>query len=65
MERFHLLHYGLSAILVFVGVKMLLASYYKIPTPVSLGIVASVILISVAASMVTSRGRKLPPETAG
>src|ERR671925_2361402 len=31
MRLFHYLHYGLSAILVFVGVKMLLADFYNIP----------------------------------
>ncbi len=51
MERFHLLHYGLAAILVFVGAKMLLADVYKIPTVAALGIVAGILVMSVIASL--------------
>src|SRR5204863_2617583 len=36
MGLFHHLHYGLSLILVFIGIKMLVAHYYKIPTSLSL-----------------------------
>ena len=36
MKLFHYLHYGLAAVLVFVGGKMLLAGFYKIPTLASL-----------------------------
>jgi tellurite resistance protein TerC len=52
MQLFHYLHYGLSAILVFVGVKMLLADIYKIPIGIALGVVASILLISVIVSVV-------------
>src|ERR671923_2243832 len=51
MRLFHYLPYGLSAVLVFVGVKMLLADVYKIPIGMALGIVASILIISVVASM--------------
>ncbi len=51
MRLFHYLPYGLSAILVFVGVKMLLTDLYKIPIVVALGTVASILIISVIASM--------------
>jgi len=51
MQLFHYLHYGLSAILVFVGVKMVLADIYKIPIGVALGVVAGLLLISVVASI--------------
>jgi tellurite resistance protein TerC len=51
MRLFHYLPYGLSAILVFVGVKMLLVDLYKIPIGVALGIVASILIISIIASM--------------
>jgi len=54
-ERFHLLKYGLAMILMFIGVKMLLLDVYKIPTWIALGIVGSILLLSVAASLVTSR----------
>ncbi|HLE26066.1 MAG TPA: TerC family protein [Thermodesulfobacteriota bacterium] len=52
MQLFHYLHYGLSAILVFVGIKMLLADLYKIPVGISLGVVAGFLLISVIASII-------------
>jgi tellurite resistance protein TerC len=51
MEVFHYLHYGLAAILVFVGAKMLVSNYYPIPTWIALGVVAGVLLISVVASL--------------
>ena len=51
MELFHYLHYGLSLVLIFVGAKMMVAHYYKIPTGVALGVVAGVLTISVAASV--------------
>src|SRR5262249_761864 len=55
MKLFHHLHYGLSAILVFVGAKMLLADFYKIPVGVALGAVAGILIISVIASLAFPR----------
>ena len=55
MQLFHYLHYGLSAILVFVGAKMLLAYIYKIPVDIALGVVAGFLLISVIASIIRPR----------
>jgi tellurite resistance protein TerC len=49
--RFSLLKYGLAAVLVFIGVKMLLIDLYKIPIGFSLGVVATFIGISVALSL--------------
>lgn len=54
MQRFQYLHYGLSAILVFVGVKMLLGSIYKIPIGFALGMIAMILLVSVITSMARS-----------
>ena len=58
MERFHALHYGLAAILVFVGTKMLLADVYKIPTAVALGVVVGILALSVAYSLLRPPPRK-------
>ncbi len=55
MGMFHHLHYGLAAILGFVGVKMLLTDTYKIPMGVSLGVIAGAIIFSVAASLLWPR----------
>jgi tellurite resistance protein TerC len=51
IEAFHLLHYGLAAILVFVGGKMLLSAQYEIPTHISLLVVAAILAISIVASL--------------
>jgi len=51
MKLFHYVHYGLSLILVFVGVKMLLADVYKIPIAWSLAFIAAVLVVSVALSL--------------
>jgi tellurite resistance protein TerC len=51
MRLFCYIHYGLSAVLVFVGLKMMLSNLYKIPTAASLLIVSSILLISVVASL--------------
>jgi len=55
MQLFHYLNYGLSAILVFVGVKMLLGEVYKIPVGIALGVVAGILAISVFASIAFPR----------
>jgi integral membrane protein, TerC family len=51
MTMFHHLHYGLSAILIFVGVKMLIADFYKIPIYAALGFIALTLTVSVLASL--------------
>ncbi len=61
MKRFHLLHYGLAAILVFVGAKMLLAEVYKVPTIAALGVIAGILLVAVIASLL----RPAPPQLGG
>ena len=51
MEAFAYLHYGLSVILIFIGAKMLVSNYYEIPTLVALSVVAAVLVVSIAASL--------------
>lgn len=55
IPKFHLLKAGLAVILMFVGTKMLIADFYKIPTLASLAVVASVLLIAVVASILTPK----------
>ena len=50
-KYFHYLKYGLAAILVFVGTKMCLTDYYKIPIEVSLLVIVCVLILSIAASV--------------
>jgi tellurite resistance protein TerC len=52
MQMFHYLAYGLAAILVFVGAKMMLADFYKLPISVALGVVAGILTIAIVASLV-------------
>ena len=51
IEVFHLLHYGLAVILMFIGAKMLMSHYYKIPVGAALGVVAGVLLLSIVLSL--------------
>lgn len=51
-KYFHYLKYGLSAILVFVGVKMVIVGFYKIPIVYSLLTILGILLISVLASVI-------------
>lgn len=51
IHKFYYLKAGLSVILVFVGIKMLLIDIYKIPIGISLGFIALVVIISIYASV--------------
>ncbi|MCI3936515.1 TerC/Alx family metal homeostasis membrane protein [Chryseobacterium aahli] len=51
IHMFSKLPYGLAIILAFIGVKMLIAPWYHISSPVSLGIVGGVLIISVLLSV--------------
>jgi tellurite resistance protein TerC len=58
IHRFVYLKIGLSVILVWVGIKMALHDLYKIPTPISLGVIILVTGVAVAASLIKTRGQK-------
>jgi tellurite resistance protein TerC len=51
IDKFQYLKIGLAFVLTFVGVKMVLVDLYKIPIGVSLGVIASILAISVIASL--------------
>lgn len=52
IHKVHYLKLGLSVVLVFVGAKMLVGYFdYHVPIGVSLGVIGSVLLLSVAASL--------------
>jgi len=51
MDLFHFLHYGVSAILIFTGAKMLLGGVYEMPIGLALGVILGIILISIVASL--------------
>ncbi|MDV7022580.1 TerC family protein [Atlantibacter subterranea] len=45
-ERFTMLKYGLSVILVFIGFKMLIVDFYHIPIAISLGVVGGILVVT-------------------
>jgi tellurite resistance protein TerC len=51
MEMFRYLRVGLAFVLCFVGAKMLIAEFYKVPIGISLGVVGGILLISILASV--------------
>ncbi len=55
VDRFVYLKTGLSLILVFIGAKLLLLDIFKIPTALSLGVVITILAVSVIASILKTR----------
>ena len=51
MDKFQYLKLGLSGVLTFVGVKMVIVDLYKIPVGASLGVIAGILTISIVASL--------------
>lgn len=51
MKAFHLLHYALAFILVFIGIKMTLIDFFHVPTPIALLVILSSLLIAIIASL--------------
>ena len=54
---FHYLKIGLSVILAFVGLKMLLSNFYQPPVSVTLGVVALTLVVSILASLIFPQSR--------
>lgn len=65
VDKFHYLKLGLSAVLVFVGFKMVLADIYKIPIGLSLMVIAGILSVSIVASLLRARRLSELEETAG
>jgi tellurite resistance protein TerC len=53
-NKFHLLNYGLAVILVFIGTKMCIVDFYKIPVSVSLGVVVGILALTMWLSVRTA-----------
>jgi tellurite resistance protein TerC len=51
IEYFHYLNYGLAAILIFIGAKMLGEKYVHLPIALELGIIGALLMASVGASL--------------
>ena len=63
IHMFSKLPYGLAIILAFIGVKMLIAPWYHISSPISLGIVGGVLVISVLLSIIFPEKEEEEKET--
>jgi tellurite resistance protein TerC len=55
MDMFHYLKYGLTFILCFIGIKMVISGFYEFPIVASLGVIAGILVISVVASLIRNR----------
>ena len=51
MKLFRFLPKGLAFMLILVGIKMLASDYYRVSTPITLAVMAGVLLISIGASL--------------
>jgi tellurite resistance protein TerC len=58
MDLFHYLHYGLSVVLIFIGIKMLGSHYVNIPTEWALAIVLLVLGASILASLANPQKKR-------
>ena len=56
VRRFRYLRVGLAVVLTFVGLKMILAGVIEVPTVISLAVVATVMSISIGASVARTEG---------
>jgi tellurite resistance protein TerC len=63
VDKFYYLKLGLSAVLVFVGIKMVMADIYKIPIGLSLAVIASILTVSIIASLRRARRLELEERT--
>lgn len=62
MEMFEYINYALSGILVFVGIKMIVAGWYHIPTIISISVILGLLVGSVVASIYFPRKNKKMPK---
>ena len=68
LRRFVHLHYGLAFLLAFAGLKLILSetAVGKLPVPLTLGVIGATLLVSIGASLWSTRSRPAatPAETA-
>ena len=59
LRDFPYLHYGLSGVLGFAGIKLIFAEYFKLPPLASVGIITAIIAASIVASLrAAGKGRE-------
>jgi len=60
IDRFIYLKTGLAFVLAFVGIKMIIADFFRVPTPVSLAVIVLILGVTIIISMiVTGKQRRL------
>ena len=57
-ERFVYMPHTISVLLIYVGVKMSIATWYHIPVPISLGIIIGVLIVGILASVRHDRRKR-------
>ena len=57
IDRFTYLKTGLALVLAFVGIKMIVADYFPIPTPISLALIVIILGVTIAVSVIVTRKR--------
>ena len=62
LDKFHFLKYGLALVLLFVGIKMVIADWYKVSIGLSLGAVAGLLALSIIASLIWPKAPEIPPK---
>ena len=62
MHRFIYLKVGLAFVLMWVGIKMALHDFVKIPTPISLGVIVLILFVAIAASFRATRSKQIEVE---
>jgi tellurite resistance protein TerC len=62
MNTFYYLSYGLSLVLMFIGVKMMVADFYPIPITISLLVVGLILGVAVGASVVRKKREVIGPQ---
>jgi tellurite resistance protein TerC len=60
--KFYYLSYGLAIILGFLGVKMVISDFYKLPITISLGVVVGILIIAALLSLIRRRIHPEPEE---
>jgi tellurite resistance protein TerC len=65
MNLFHYLKLGLAIVLIFIGAKMMVSEFYKVPIQVALLVVASILTLSIVASLLwpPTETSELPEDT--
>ena len=59
IKYFRFLKYGLAAILFFVGSKMIISSFYKLPIGIALGTVFGILMLSVVLSVLIPQKKRI------